>query len=106
MTDKLKNDLLKSNIQCINEYDGKFVFLRTVTTDTTSSKLLNIPVLFNYEIPVGSFLIARVSENNELKTLVFVCCNASQAYGIKKNHIKNNLFWYEITNNGHGILPV
>lgn len=27
MTDKLKNDLLKSNIQCIGEYDGKFVFL-------------------------------------------------------------------------------
>lgn len=26
MTDKLKNDLLKSNIQCINEFDGKFVF--------------------------------------------------------------------------------
>lgn len=88
MTDKLKNDLLKSNIQCINECDGKFVFLRTVTTNTTSSHLLNIPVLFNYEIPVGSFLIARVSENDELKTLVFVCCNASQAYGVKKIKLK------------------
>ena len=86
MTDKLKNDLLKSNIQCINECDGKFVFLRTVTTNTTSSHLLNIPVLFNYEIPVGSFLIARVSENDELKTLVLVCCNASQAYGVKKSY--------------------
>lgn len=26
MTEELKNALLKSNIQCINEYDGKFVF--------------------------------------------------------------------------------
>lgn len=106
MTDKLKNDLLKSNIQCINECDGKFVFLRTVTTDITSSHLLDIPVLFSREIPVGSFLIARVSENNELKTLVFVCCNASQSYGINKKDIKNNLFWYEITDNGYRILPV
>lgn len=106
MTDKLKNALLKSNIQCINEYDGKFVFLRTVTTDTTSSHLLNIPALFDYEIPVGSFLIARVSENNKIKTLIFVCCNASQSYGIKKNRVKKNLFWYEITDNDYGILPV
>lgn len=29
MTDELKNALLKSNIQCINEYDGKFVLLNT-----------------------------------------------------------------------------
>lgn len=106
MTNELKKALLKSNIQCINECDGKFVFLRTVTTNITSSHLLDIPVLFSREIPVGSFLIARVSENNELKTLVFVCCNASQSYGVKKNQIKNNLFWYEITNNEYGILPV
>ncbi|MCI5586306.1 MAG: hypothetical protein MR384_00230 [Lachnospiraceae bacterium] len=105
MTDKLKNDLLKSNIQCINECDGKFVFLRTVTTDTTSSHQLNIPVLFNNEIPVGSFLIAKVSENTEIKTLVFVCCNASQSF-VSQNTVKKNLFWYEITNNGYEVLPV
>ena len=29
MTDELKKDLLESNIQCINEYDGKFVFFHT-----------------------------------------------------------------------------
>lgn len=104
MTDKLKNDLLKSNIQCINEYDGKFVFLRTVNTVITSSHQLNIPVLFNNEIPVGSFLIAKVSENTEIKTLVFVCCNASQPF-ISQNTVKKNLFWYEITNNGYEILP-
>ena len=105
MTDKLKNDLLKSNIQCINEYDGKFVFLHTVNTVITSSRQLNIPVLFNNEIPVGSFLIAKVSENTDIKTLVFVCCNASQS-SISKNTVKNNLFWSEITNNGYVVLPV
>lgn len=26
MTDELKKALLENNIQCINEYDGKFVF--------------------------------------------------------------------------------
>ena len=105
MTDKLKNDLLKSNIQCINEYDGKFVFLRTVNTVITSSHQLHIPVLFNNEIPVGSFLIAKVSENTEIKTLVFVCCNASQS-SINKTNVKKNLFWYEITNNGYEVIPV
>ena len=80
MSDKLKNDLLKSNIQCINEYDGKFVFFHTETTIITGEHQLNFPVLFNYEIPVGSFLIAKVSENTEIKTLVFVCCNASKSF--------------------------
>lgn len=55
MTDELKNALLKSNIQCINEYDGKFVFLNTETTIITGEHQLHFPVLFNYEIPVGSF---------------------------------------------------
>ena len=31
MTNELKNALLKSNIQFINEYDEKFVFLHTET---------------------------------------------------------------------------
>lgn len=105
MTDKLKNDLLKSNIQCINEYDGKFVFFHTETTIITGEHQLHFPVLFNYEIPVGSFLIAKVSENTEIKTLVFVCCNASQSF-ISQNTVKNNLFWSEITNNGYEVLPV
>ena len=104
MTDKLKKALLENNIQCINEYDGKFVFLSTVTTVTDGNKL-HFPVLFNYEIPVGSFLIAKVSENAEIKTLVFVCCNASQPF-ISENTVKNNLLWSEITNNGYEVLPV
>ena len=105
MTDKLKNDLLKSNIQCINEYDGKFVFCHTETTSITGEHQLHFPVLFNYEIPVGSFLITKVSENTELKILVFVCCNASQPF-ISQNTVKKNLFWSEITNNGYEVLPV
>ena len=104
MTDQLKNDLLKSNIQTINEYDGKFVFLSAATTTTVEHKL-HLPVLFDNEIPVGSFLIAKVSENTEIKTLVFVCCNASQYY-ISQNTVKNNLFWSEMTNNGYEVLPV
>ena len=105
MTDELKNALLKSNIQCINEYDGKFVFLCSVTTTITDEHKLHLPVLFNNEIPVGSFLIAKVSENTESKTLVFVCCNASQS-SINKTNVKKNLFWYEITNNGYEVIPV
>lgn len=105
MTDKLKNDLLKSNIQCINEYDGKFVFFHTETTSITGEHQLHFPDLFNYEIPVGSFLIAKVSENTEIKTLVFVCCNASQS-SINKTNVKKNLFWHEITNNGYEVIPV
>ena len=105
MTNELKNALLKSNIQCINEYDGKFVFLSAVTTTITVEHKLHLPVLFNNEIPVGSFLIAKVSENTEIKTLVFVCCNASQS-SINKTNVKNNLFWNEITNNGYEIIPV
>ena len=105
MTNELKKALLESNIQCINEYDGKYVFLSTVTTNVTDGNKLHFPVLFNYEIPVGSFLIAKVSENTEIKTLVFVCCNASQSF-ISQNTVKKNLFWSEITNNGYEVLPV
>ena len=102
---RIKKALLEDNIQCINEYDGKFVFLSIVTTAITGEHQLHFPVLFNYEIPVGSFLIAKVSENTEIKTLVFVCCNASQ-YSISQNTVKKNLFWSEITNNGYEVLPV
>lgn len=106
MTDELKNALLKSNIQCINENNGKFVFLRAITTTITVEKKLHISkVLFSNEIPVGSFLIAKVSENNVIKTLVFVCCNASQS-SINKTNVKNNLFWTEITDNGYDVVPL
>ena len=105
MTNELKNALLKSNIQCINEYDGKFVFFHTETTVITGEHQLHFPVLFNYEIPVGSFLISKVSENTDIKTFVFVCCNASQSF-ISQNTVKKNLFWSEITNNGYEVLPV
>lgn len=40
MTDKLKNDLLKSNIQCINEYDGKFVFFHGNYFSNTSGSAI------------------------------------------------------------------
>ena len=105
MTDELKKALLEDNIQCINEYDGKFVFFHAETTSITGEHQLHFPALFNYEIPVGSFLIAKVSENTNIKTLVFVCCNASQA-SITQNTVKKNLFWTEITNNGYEVLPV
>ena len=105
MTDELKNALLKSNIQCINEYDGKFVFFHTETTIITGEHKLHFPYVYNHEISVGSFLIAKVSENTEIKTLVFVCCNASQPF-ISQNTVKKNLIWSEITNNGYEVLPV
>ena len=106
MTNELKNALIKSNIQCINEHDGKFVFLRAVTTTITVERRLHLSTaLFNNEIPVGSVLIAKVSENTEIKTLVFVCCNASQS-SINKINVKNNLFWFEITNNGYDVVPL
>lgn len=81
------------------------LFLSTVTTNVTGDNKLHFSVLFNYEIPVGSFLIAKVLDGTEFKTLVFVCCNASQSF-ISQNTVKNNLFWSEITNNGYEVLPV
>lgn len=81
------------------------LFFHTETTIITGEHQIHFPVLFNYEIPVGSFLIAKVSESTELKTLVFVCCNASQPF-ISQNTVKKNLFWSEITNNGYEIIPV
>lgn len=104
MTDALKNALLKDNIQCIDNVDGKFVFLRAGTSTITSGQSLKISSLFSTEIPVGSILIVKASENAVLKTLVFVCCNASQA-DISLNIIKNNLFWFEITASHHYISP-
>lgn len=106
MTNELKNALLKSNIQCINENDGKFVFFRAVTTTITVEHRLHLSKdLFSREIPVGSFLIAKVSENEVIKTLVFVCCNASQS-SINKINVKNNLFWAEITDNDYDVVPL
>lgn len=61
--------------------------------------------LFSREIPVGSIFITKVDSatENEEKTSVFVCCNASQ---MNLNHAsENNLFWYEITDNGQAISP-
>ena len=109
MTDELKNALLESNIQCINEYDGKFVFLLDILEEIDTSgepHFLDLPVLFNNEIPVGSFLIAKISSDNGSKTLVFVCCNASSSYGmILPTFIaKSNLYWSEITNYGFYVI--
>lgn len=103
MTDELKNALLKSNIQCINEYDGKFVLLNT--TVHAGNKPLPFKPLFSREIPVGSIFITKVdiTSKNENKTSVFVCCNASQMFRTIES--ENNLFWYEITDNGQVISP-
>ena len=104
MTNELKNDLLKNNIQCITENDGKFVFVLGIIKQFSESDsvFLTLPPLFSSEIPVGSFLIAKANIKGVLKTLVYVCCNASQDVkpvnaSIK---IKNNLFWLELTDTG------
>lgn len=103
MTDELKKALLERNIQCISEYNGKFVLLNT------AAPVENIPIaikaLFSREIPVGSIFITKVvsATENETKTSVFVCCNASQMSRSLKS--ENNLFWYEITDNGQVISP-
>lgn len=80
MTDELKNALLKSNIQCINEYDGKYVFLFTPTLILGEGENFAFDSLYNYEIPVGSILFMNVKEQASglKRTLVYVCCNASQ----------------------------
>lgn len=103
MTEELKNALLKSNIQCINEYDGKFVLLNTAAPDGNNP--LSFKPLFSREIPVGSIFITKVdiTPKNENKTSVFVCCNASQMS--RSIESENNLFWYEITDNGQVISP-
>lgn len=105
MTNELQNSLLKENIQCIDECDGKYIFFRAGTVNTVSGQTLNYSSLFAREIPVGSILIVKSHENGNLKLLVFVCCNASQSNiptGISK---KNNLFWVEMTPYVHYISP-
>ena len=105
MTDELKKSLLKDNIQCISEYDGKFVLL------SASIPMGNVPIvfksLFSREIPVGSIFIIKADVGTDavdIRRSVFVCCNASQSF-INKKIVKNNLFWYEITNNYLVIVP-
>ena len=105
MTDELKNSLLKENIQCIDECDGKFIFFRGGTLHTVPGQEINYRSLFSREIAVGSILILKSKENEKLKTLIFVCCNASQAKIPKEVSIKNNLFWTEITPYEHYISP-
>lgn len=95
MTHELKNALLENNIQCINEYDGKFVFLYTKLAGLGS---LRLPCLFSREIAVGSFFIANVEVNSSIKTTVYVCCNSSQD-SQENVASENNLFWYQITAN-------
>lgn len=95
MTHELKNALLENNIQCINEYDGKFVFLYTKLAGLGS---LRLPCLFSREIAVGSFLIADVEVNSSIRTTVYVCCNSSQT-SQENVASENNLFWHQITDN-------
>ena len=105
MTDELKKALLTSNIQCINENDGKYVFLFTPVLTLGKDENFAFDLLYNYEIPVGSILILNMIErDSEIKrTLVYVCCNASQDSKTIKS--KKNLFWYQITESSHNIIP-
>lgn len=105
MTNELQNSLLKENIQCIDECNGKFIFFRAGTVNTVSGQTLKYSSLFSREIPVGSILILKSLENGSLKALVFVCCNASQLSIPADISIKNNLFWVEITPYVHYISP-
>ena len=105
MTNELKNSLLKENIQCIDECDGKFIFFRAGTVNTVSGQTLIYRSLFSREIAVGSILMLKSNENGNLKTLVFVCCNASQSNIPTAVTKKNNLFWIEITPYVHYISP-
>lgn len=102
MTDELKNALLESNIQCIANNNGKFCFLYGTELALSSQQPLVLPSLFNREIPVGSFLLATVKdENSSLSSLVYVCCNASQRAKVHFNY--NNLFWFQISGDKHDI---
>ena len=106
MTDELKKAFLENNIQIIRVYDGKFVLLNT--TEPMGNVPLVFKELFSREIPVGSIFIINVDvgddEVTDIRTSVFVCCNASQSF-INKKMVKNNLFWYEITHNNQVIVP-
>ncbi len=104
MTDKLKKALLKKNIQCIDENDGKFVFLLADTVYASPNQSFNFEPLFSREIAVGSILIIKAIEDETLKTFVFVCCNASQG-NVDSTRVKNNLFWFEVTLFRHYISP-
>lgn len=106
MTYELKNALLKNNIQILGVYDGKFVLLHT-TTPRGGNIPLVFKELFSREIPVGSIFIIKVDvgeDKIDIRRSVFVCCNASQRL-INKKMIKNNLFWYDITENNQAIVP-
>ena len=105
MSDELKKALLENNIQILGVYDGKFVLLHTTIP------IGNIPLvfkeLFSREIPVGSIFIIKVDvgeDKIDIRRSVFVCCNASQSL-INKKMIKNNLYWYDITENNQVIVP-
>lgn len=89
----------------MDECDGKFIFFRGGTAHTVPGQTLNYRSLFFREIAVGSILILKVKENGNFKTLVFVCCNASQSRLPTEVSKKNNLFWTEITPYEHYISP-
>lgn len=105
MTDNLKNDLLKKDIQCIKEDNGKFVFLMGKTyTVESSSPILVLPALFNREISVGSYLMVKVIKDSVTKIATFICCNASQHTKMPPSQASNNLFWFEITDLGFNFI--
>ena len=80
-----------------------FFLLAQETIIDNDLPALYLSVLFNREIAVGSFLIASVQESEVVKTLVFVCCNASQKHPPIGS--RYNLFWAELTNSGVSVSP-
>ena len=93
--------MLESDIQCIDEENGKLVFIvgKSLVSECGSPNLI-LPALFNDEIPVGSYLMLRVVKGSLIKIATFICLNASQNSKLPAEFVMNNLFWFEITDLG------
>ena len=97
MTQELQKQLLNSNIQVLNESNGKFVFYSPFPYIVIDFAI-ELPVLFDRQIAVGSYFICYVQESPYVTKLeVFVCCNISMKKTVLPPISKNNLFWYCLT---------
>ena len=97
MTGELQKELLNSNIQVLNESNGKFVFYSPFV-HTINGFVIELPVLFDRQIAVGSYFICYAKEpSHETRLEVFVCCNISMKRTQPPPYSKNNLFWYCLT---------
>ena len=80
-----------------------FIMGKTFTTESDSPSLV-LPVLYNNEIAVGSYLMVKVVKRGVVKIATFICLNASQSTTLPKDYVMNNLFWFEITDLGFNLL--